>query len=220
MSKVPVDRATPQITEPMATPEEMVSTGNDTINKIKASSNYANAPEVQNAVTAWQTTVSALDTNNKAKEQARAQLDQAETAEPALVRRYHVRRNGVLTAIAAFADGSKQIVQSFGTAVGERKPAPVATVPANVRPMIRKRLGVASVRWDPTPGASGYLLQHCTNPADATTYAAPISLTQARYHLTGQTPGATVYFRVLACDPSLPNGQSAYTAWLAVLVGV
>jgi hypothetical protein len=220
MSKVPVDRATPQITEPMATPEEMVTTGNDTINKIKASSNYANAPEVQNAVTAWQTTVSALDTNNKAKEQARVQLDQAETAEPALVRRYHVRRNGVLTAIAAFADGSKQIVQSFGTGVEERRVAPLAETPANLRRMVKPKLGVASVRWDRTPGAHGYLLQHCTNPSDPTTYSQPISVSAARYHLGGQTPGATIYFRVLACDASLPNGQTPYTAWVAVQAGV
>ena len=47
-----------------------------------------------------------------------------------------------------------------------------------------------------------------------------IAITQARYHLTGQTPGATIYFRVLACDPDLPNGQSAYSGWVAILVGV
>ena len=183
MSSVPVDRATPQITEPQATAEDMVTTGNETINKIKASPSYAAAADVQAAVAAWSTATAALGTNNAAKVTARAQLELAVTNEPALVRRYQVRRNAVLTAISAFADGSKQVVQSFGTAVEERKPAPLATVPANLRPFVKKQLGVASLRWDPTEGASGY-------------------------------------FRVLACDPELPNGQSPYSAWLAVLVGV
>ena len=35
----------------------------------------------------------------------------------------------------------------------------------------------------------------------------------------GQTPGTTVYFHVLACDQEVqPNGQTAYTAWVAVVV--
>jgi hypothetical protein len=43
-------------------------------------------------------------------------------------------------------------------------------------------------------------------------------MSKARYWLTGQTSGTTVYFRVLACDEALPNGQTPYTAWVAVLV--
>jgi hypothetical protein len=76
----------------------------------------------------------------------------------------------------------------------------------------------AGCRWNPTPGAHGYILQHTMNPADPSTYSAEISLSQARFWLHGQTRGTTVYFRVLACDADLPNGRTPYTAWVGVLV--
>ena len=76
----------------------------------------------------------------------------------------------------------------------------------------------AGFRWKPTPGAHGYMLQHALNPADATTYSAEISLSESRFWLTNQTRGTTVYFRVLACDARLPNGRTAYTAWVPVIV--
>jgi hypothetical protein len=76
----------------------------------------------------------------------------------------------------------------------------------------------AGFRWDPTPGAKGYVLQHATNPADATTYSAELPISDSKFWLTGQTRGATISFRVLACDARLPGGRTAYTAWVPVLV--
>src|ERR1700679_3072339 len=102
MSKVPVDRATPQIQEPMSTPEEMVDAGNDSNTKITASATPPNAPDVVTTVKAWAAANAALDANNKAKTAARETLATAETNEPALVRRWTVRRNAVLTAIEAY----------------------------------------------------------------------------------------------------------------------
>ena len=219
MSKIPVDHATPQITEPMETAEEMVATGNATIAKINASTGIATAPEVETNLKAWALVIAALAANNTTKSTARTQLTQAETAEPALMRRCKVRRNLVIGAAQSFGDGAAQVVQSLNMEVATREEKPLATVPQNLRSMKKKVPTYASVRWDPTPGAHGYLLQHATNPADSTTYSAQISMTAAKYHLSGQTAGTTVYFRVLACDARLlPTGQSAFTAWVAVLV--
>ncbi len=217
-TKVPVDQATPTISEPMQTPEEMVQTGNDTIAKINTSANIAGASEVQANVKAWTTANTALDANNKAKANAEALLQQAVTAEPALVRRWKVRRNMVLTSIKAFGDGLKQTVQGFNVEVEQKQAAPLAVVPLNLHAMKKPKPTYASVMWDPTPGAHGYVLQHCTNPADATTFSAPIPLSAAKYHLAGQTPGTTVYFHVCACDSALPNGQTPFTAWVPVVV--
>jgi len=218
MNKVPVDRATPHLTEPTRTPEEMVTAGNEAIPNILASTNIGVATDVKNNATAWATANAALDANNKAKAKARADLAAAEIAEPPLVRRWFARRDATLTSINVFGDGSKQVVQTFNVGVEERSALPLATTPANLRPMKEKKPTLAGVRWNPTVGAHGYLLQHATNPADATTYSAQIALTAARYYLAGQVSGTTVYFRVLACDKDLPNGQSAYTAWVAVVV--
>ncbi len=217
--KIAVDNATPKITQPMETAEEMFQTGNDMVTKINASSGIAGAGEVETNLKAWALVLAALGVNNTNKSNAKNQLAQAETAEPALMRRCKVRRNLVLGAIESFGDGAAQTVQSLNVAVAERVASPLAIVPQNLRPMKKQTAAYASVRWDKTPGARGYLLQHATNPADATTYSPQIVVTAAKFHLAGQTPGATVYFRVLACDPRLaPTGQTAYTAWVAVIV--
>jgi hypothetical protein len=221
MSKVKVDNATPQITDPMETAEDMVTSGNEAITKINASTGItgAGAAEVQANVKAWALVLTALAANNANKVAGRAQLTQAETAEPALMRRCRVRRNLLLGAIESFGDGAAQAVQSFNVSVEERQAKPLAVVPLNLRAMAKKTPTYASVRWTAVPGARGYLVQHATNPNDPTTYSAPISVTAARYHLTGQAVGAMIYFRVLACDPRLtPTGQTAYTAWVAVVV--
>jgi hypothetical protein len=218
MTKKLIDTATPQITEPTRTAEEMVTTANELIPKIKASPNFASAPDVQTAVAAWDTANSNLDTNNKAKAKARTDLDTAETNEPPLKRRWAVRKEALLVAIKTVGDGSKDTVQSFNVAVEQKKPRAQATVPVDLRPYKRQKPTYASVRWDPAPGAHGYLLQHCTNPGDPTTISPAISCRQARFSLGGLTAGTTVYFRVLACDESLPNGQTAHSAWVPVLV--
>jgi hypothetical protein len=147
-----------------------------------------------------------------------ARTSTAITNEAQLVRSWGKNRRALVSAIDLFADGSKDVVQSLGVDVEERQPKPNATVPANLRPMKGKTPTVASVRWDPTAGAQGYMLQHATNTADPTTYAAPFSLTTVRYHLGGQTSGTTVYFRVAALDDNLPGSQTAFTAWVAVVV--
>jgi hypothetical protein len=216
MSKVPVDRATPQL-DTTANPVKMVTTGTAAIAKINASANIAAAPDVQAAIIPWTAANTALDTNNKSKAAGKAAVALAETNQPILMRRWGVRKDAVMVAIAAYGDGSKDLVQTF-VAVEEREPPPPAVVPVNLRAMKVNKPTIASVRWDPTPGARGYLLQHATNPADPTTYSAAISTPGARFHLPGQAPATMVYFRVLACDPALPNGQTAYTAWVGVAV--
>jgi hypothetical protein len=218
-TKVAVDHATPQIPEVKETPEEIVATGTAAMAKINASEAISGAPEVQSNVKAWGVAITALAVNNQSKSTARAQLKLAETAEPALVRRCKVRKRLVLGAIQSAGDGAAQGVQSFNVAVEQRQAKPLAVVPLNVRPMKTKTPSYASVRWDVDQGAKAYVLQHCTNPADATTYSPQISVTAARLHIGGQTPGATVYVRVLAVDPRvLPTGQTAFSGWVAVIV--
>jgi hypothetical protein len=218
MTKKVTDTATPQITEPTRTAAEMVDTANDLIPKIKASPNFASSPDLQTAVTNWQTATTNLGLNNAAKAKAAADLETAETNEPPLKRRWNARKEAVLVAIKVVGDGSKDIVQSFNVAVEQRKAKIQATVPVGLRPLKKQKPTYASVRWNPTPGAHAYMLQHCTNQGDPTTFSAPIPCVKARYALTGQTPGTTVSFRVLACDETLPGGQTPYCAWVPVVV--
>jgi hypothetical protein len=218
MSEKKVDRATPQIIEKGQGAEQLVTSGNDIIGNITASAALAGAPAVQAVLKTWATANANLDANNKSKAAGKLQLDTALANEGPLVRRWGTSKRAVLSAIEVAADGSAEIVQSFNVAVEKRQPKPAATVPANLRPMKVHKSNAASVRWDPTLGAKGYMLQHATNPSDATTYSPQIHVSESKYHFGGQTAGATIYFRVLALDASLPTGQTAFTAWVPVIV--
>jgi hypothetical protein len=217
-TKVLIDRATPRIPGKTTTPEDMVDTGTTAIAGILSSPSIGTAPAVSAAATAWQTVNTSLAANNASKATGRSMVEVALANEPPLQRRWLARKQGVENAIAIFADGSKQVAQSFTVMVEQKVAPPEATVPQNLRPMKKQQATYASVRWNPTPGAHGYLMQHATNTSDPTTYSVPLNLTQSKYHLSGQTPGVTVYFRVLALDTRLAGGQTAYTAWVAVVV--
>jgi hypothetical protein len=212
-----VDRAVPRIPQERAA-EEIVAADKKSIAGIKGSANYNAGTEVPNAVTAWENATNALDANNQAKAKAKLAYETALAAEPTLIRRASTRRRGVINAIDAFSDGSKEVALSFTVELEGRQPSPDAIVPQNLRPMKLKKPTVASVRWDPVEGCQGYEIQHCTNPADPSTFSTSDHVTGSRFDLLGQAPGTTVYFRVLSLDKKLPGGKTAYTTWVPVVV--
>ena len=212
------DRATPQISDPYETPTQAIAVGDKHIAAIKACKDLKSAPEVQATLAQWETENDGLRTNQKAQTDKRAELIQLQDDEGPALRRWNARRRGVLSAVAAFADGSKDVVKAFGFENGERAAGPTATVPQDVRPKKTRRDRVAAILWTPTPGAESYLVQYAANPKDPATYSPEIACTAAKFELPNQTPGTYVYFRVLAIDPDLPNGKSAYSEWVAVLV--
>ena len=217
--KVPVDQATPKIgPPPKDTAEALVTDGLATVTRVLASPNIGSAGGVSAAANAWNADLLALQKNNTNKSNARDLLATAITNEPPLVRAVHAGKRGLVSAIDTFSKGSKDMVQSFTVDVEQRTPRPEATVPVDLRPMKTTKSATARARWAPTPGADGYMLQHATNTADATTYAAPFRVAVAHYDLVGQTPGTTIYFRVAAVDSRLPGGQTAFTAWVGVFV--
>src|SRR6185437_928675 len=161
---------------------------------IQGSPDLAKATDVQAKLTDWQSVNTDLDTNNKAKHNARVAFDAAVAAQGPLVRRWGIRRRALIAAIEVYGDGAAALIQALNVPVAQQTPAPQATVPVNLRPMKVLKSNNASVRWNKTPGASGYILQHCTNPNDATTFSAELNVSKTMYRLPGQTPGATIYF--------------------------
>jgi hypothetical protein len=216
--KAIVDRATARVGETKSTPEEMVTQGTAAAGRVLASQNIGSASDVKATATAWNASLILLQTNNTNKAKARADLDLALSNEPSLVRDCNLNKRQMLAAIDVFSKGSKDTVKSFNVEVEARQTRPEATVPANLRAMKVVMPTHARVRWDPTLGAEGYMVQHATNTADPSTYAAPVRTTGARYDLGGQTAGTTVYFRVAALDTALPGGQTAFSAWVAVVI--
>ena len=189
------------------------------INGIKGSPAYLLAPDVEAAIPLWETENANLAANDQKKEKARQALAQAEADEITIMRHWGLRRLGVLHAVNVYCDGSKEKVQSFTLPRIQRKKLPPATVPTKLGAAKSKKPTSAVVAWGRTKGNHGYMVQHATDLNDPATLSAPIMCKRARFALPEQTLGATIHFRVLALDPSLPGGQSDYTAWVAVTVG-
>jgi hypothetical protein len=118
---------------------------------------------VQAASATYGAAVAALKANNTAKAKAKADLATAETNEPTLVRRVNAQRRRLASAIEVFADGSKDVANSFNVPLDVRTAPPEAVTLVNARPMKSKTGDRAGFRWDPTPGAKGYVLQHARN---------------------------------------------------------
>jgi hypothetical protein len=218
-SKVKVDRAHPLI-EQAGNAEAIVVEGEAAVAGVEASPHYNDpaAADVQGKTKSYAAAILALKANNTAKQNGRIMLEQATTAEPVLIRRVGTQRRGLTNAIEAFADGSKDVALTFVKKLEEKHAAPDATTPENLRPFKHPKHADAACRWDPSPGAEGYLVQHCTNTADASTYSAALHSTEAKFHLLGQTAGTTIYFRVAALDKKLPGGQTEWTVWVGVFV--
>jgi hypothetical protein len=105
----------------------------------------------------------------------------------------------------------------FALDVAKRSETPLETVPENLRG-IRGEPGTATAKWKTHSGNRGFMLQHAAEVANAATHSTPAYVSAGSFVLDGQTPGATIFFRVAACDPRLPGGQTAYTPWVPVMV--
>ena len=210
------DHARARFTEPMGTDALKVTGARAAVTAIKASTNYGAATDVQAATVAWDTETTNLDTGLKLVADLEKKLAVARGDLLATQRRWGLRRAATLSAIDTFCDGSKDKVLSFAAVVAGISGHVAPSVPVGLQNWRSKTPGVAGVEWHLTPkNRAGFMVQHCTNPADPATWSAPIACTKRSFRLADQTPGATIQFRVLALDPTLPTGQTGWTAWVA-----
>ncbi len=133
MGKKQADRAVATTSGAMRTAEEMASTGTTNINALTASPSTANAPGVKAALALWATENANLDANNKKKADLDVQRTQVAADEITIMRRWGLRRGGVLHEVNVECDGSKEKVQAFNLPVILRVKGLQATVPENVR---------------------------------------------------------------------------------------
>jgi hypothetical protein len=212
------DHATARFTEPMDTEAQKVSAANTYIAAIKLSPNWTAATDVQTAIGFWSTETANLDAGAKLIASLEKQLEAARTAQLATLRRWNQRRQGVLYAINVFCDGSKDKMLTFSVALATQGEHTEAGVPVGLIGRTVRKTGVASVEWFATPrNRTGFMVQHATDTTNAATYSAPIVCSKRSFDLTGQTPGAIISFRVLALDPSLPAGQTSWSAWVTAI---
>jgi len=223
MKSTAVDHAVARFTEPMNTPAEKVTAANTYIAAIKASINWAlpTAADLQAAVGFWITETANIAAGATLIASLEKKLAAARTAQLASLRRWGQRKTGVLNALDVLCDGSKDMMTTFGVGIAEAAAHVAAVVPVDLKSTKSMKSGIAGITWLGSPvNPTGFMVQHATSTTDPTTYSAPIPCPRRSFELPGQTPAATIYFRVAAQDSSLPAGQTAWTAWVAAVVSL
>ena len=177
-------------------------------------------PLVQTATNAWATENTTLDTNAQTIAGLEKQLGVSRANQLVNLRRWTLQRQGVLSAINLFCDGSSDTMATFGVAVASstRARRRRARRSASWRRKDKVSRAVAW-QWFLTPqNRYGFMVQHATNVADATTYSQPMACSKRSFKLLLQTPGTTISLRVMALDPALPTGQTDWSGWAPSLV--
>jgi hypothetical protein len=156
---------------------------------------------------------------------AQEKIAPAETAlqtlrnnEPVLVRRSDTKKRAFFSAVNVYCDGSADKITGLNCQVMSRASLPPSGVPEGLHDARPTTRGVAEAAWK--RNRRSFLVQTCTNPADAATFAEPVYVSKAKYRLTGQTPGAVLHIRVLTLDAKLLNGKSDWTPWVPINVAV
>jgi hypothetical protein len=213
------DHATAVPKAGMTTPAKKIQGARDQIAAFNKSPGLGSASQaVKDAAAAWGTATDAYDTNTRAIPPAVQAATVLRNNQPVLARRWAAKKRAFFAAVNDYADGSADTITALSCEVQGHAALPPAGVPLNVHDAKSKVSGTAEAVWK--RNKHEFLVQTCTNPADPTTFAEPVCVSKARYKLANQTPGATIHLRVLTLDPKLPNGKSAYTPWIPVVVGV
>jgi hypothetical protein len=68
-------------------------------------------------------------------------------------------------------------------------------------------------------GRRGFVVQHATDTANATTYSPQALCSKTKYTLENLPSGSVVHFRVAAADARAASGMSPWSDWVAAMVG-
>ncbi len=213
------DRCTPLLGLPYRKPDEMVVATQTHYNAMIASPEWATASAtLDKPASAWLKTATDIDTGKQALDDLLKKVDAQRVALDALTQLWSAQTAICLGGVKEYCAGSKTKCKSLGFVTAERVSRPPATLPTNVQGKRNKIAGVAELAWTCDGRRHEYQVQHATNPADASTYSAAVTVSKRSFMLPGQTSGAILHFRVLVLDPKLPDGHSDWTAWTPVTV--
>jgi hypothetical protein len=151
--------------------------------------------------------------------QLKDQLATAEAKQRTIRRQWMDAMRQVLGAIAVYCDGSTDMVHGFGLNVATRHALGPLAPPTGLTTKPGPNPGEATVSWERGSAHHGFLVQHATDVANATTYSAGIPCTKAKFTLDGVPTSSVVHFRVAAIDPSEKTGTTAWSDWVAATAG-
>ena len=215
-AKAPPDRATPVMVVARESDVEKIDATHGHVATMKASPDWVNAPaSVQTATTAWSSAADAIAANAALISQLRSQLAQAEAAQRTLRRKWSDATRQILGALAAFCDGSADMVTRLGFGVLRHGRLGALAVPSNLTTHPGASQGESTVTWARGNARHGFLVQSATDVANPATFSAGIPCTKSRFTLEGATSASVVHFRVAAIDPSSQTGTTAWSDWVA-----
>jgi hypothetical protein len=170
---------------------------------------------VQTATIGWNAVADQLDANATNLLQLRDQLATAEAKQRTLRRKWSDATRQILSAIAVYCDGSTDMVHGFGFGVLTHRLLGSLLAPTNLTTSSGPNPGQATVKWARGTAHHGFLVQHATDVANATTYSVGIPCTKSKFTLGGVPSSSVVHFRVAAIDPSAATGVSPWSDWIA-----
>jgi hypothetical protein len=216
----PVDRAEPTIKQATGTDAQKVNVARSTTASMAKGPLWAGAPDVQTAAKGWNQAADDLDGNAKVVADLKNQLSAAEAKQRTLRRNWRACKRQVLSTVSLVCAGSADNVKGFSLEVITRSTASSLAAVDGITTSPGAVVGSVTARWPRGLARNGFVVQHASSVADATTYSPPIPCTRVKYTLTGASPsGSIVYLRVAAVDPLAPSGQSPWSAWVAGTVG-
>lgn len=215
----PVDRAQPTIKQATVTDAQKVTVARSTSASMAKSPLWGGAGDVQAAAKAWNQSADDLESNAKVIADLRNQLKTAEAKQQGIRRSYRACKRQVLSTVSLVCAGSADAVKGFSLEVITRAtPSPLDVV-EGLTTSPGSEMGEASAKWLKGRARNGFLVQHCTSPADPATCSGSIACTRTKYTLTGAgASGTSVYFRIAAVDPLSLTGQTPWTGWVAATV--
>jgi hypothetical protein len=220
MNSNKVEHAVARMPEAFDTVDEVIAAGTTHIPDIQKNPDLPNAPDVAAMAAQWATQQTKLIAADKNVVDADLAAEKARTDRAGALRQTKLSARGCLNAITIHAAGSEAVIKGYSMEVAERLESPLETVPEDLKGVKVMAAGEANWKWTTHERNHGYTVQWAADANNPATYAQPIHCTKGKFKLTGQTPGATLHLRLAALDSRLPNGQTAWTAWVPVVVSL
>jgi hypothetical protein len=212
--KPPVDRAIATTHRSTRIDADKVKATRELAQAMPASPDWATSPTLQALVKAWSTDADSIEAQAKKLGDLRTQVRTAVAQQYALRRDWETTKAQVMSTVTGICGGSADRVKAFSLDVMNHARLGAQFVPAGLTVNPGKASGDVTAAWTRGKAIHGFLAQHATNPADATTYSSAMACTKAKLTLHGQPSGSSISFRVAAIDPASPVGQSAWSAWV------
>jgi hypothetical protein len=214
-SKKPfVDRAAATTHRSTKTDADKVTATRELAQAMPASPDWAASPALQALVKAWSADADAIEAQAKKAGDLRTQLRAIVAQQYATRRDWQVTKAQVMSTATGICGGSADRLKALSLDVVAHARLGALAAPAGLAVNPGKLSGDITAAWKRGVAKHGFLAQHASNPADATTYSTPTACTKAKLALHGMPSGSSISFRVAAIDPASPMGQSPWSAWV------